>query len=58
MIIMKSCKRFLNRIKSTAMAPPHEGERMGVSTSKYPLLISYYLSAAIILDRIFIIFSD
>lgn len=40
------------------MAPPHEGERMGVSTSKYPLLISYYLSAAIILDRILIIFSD
>jgi len=58
MVIMISDKRFLNTPKYTAIAPPHEGERVGVSTSTYSRLFSSYLRADIIADLIFIISSE
>jgi len=39
--------------KNTAIAPPAEGDKTGVSTYKYPLLSSSVLSTDIIFDRIF-----
>jgi len=51
MIIMISLERLLNNTFITAMAPPQEGERVGVSTSMYSLFKSHYLSEFIIFER-------
>jgi len=48
---MISLERLLNNTFITAMAPPQEGERVGVSTSMYSLFKSHYLSEFIIFER-------
>lgn len=53
MIIMISYKRFLGYYDVTAMAPPQDGDRVGVSTSIYSRFSNYYLRDEIILDRSF-----
>lgn len=53
MIIMIRCERFLFRNKSTAIAPPAEGDSTGVSTSRYPLFYSSARKTDIIFERIF-----
>ena len=50
MIIVKCYKRFLYDNKCTAIAPPHEGDKVGVSTSMYYLFYSYFLRDEIIFD--------
>lgn len=59
MVIMVCFKRFLdNKILFTAMAPPQEDDRTGVSTSTYPCASSYLLSYEKIFDRVFNTSSD
>lgn len=44
MIVVISDKRFLNDKNCTAIAPPHESDRIGVSTSIKSLFYSSFLS--------------
>lgn len=55
MVIMIRNKRFLNNYMPTAMAPPHDGERVGVYTSIYSLFYSSCLKVEITLDLNFTI---
>lgn len=44
-----------NNSKITAIAPPHEPDNTGVSTSTYPCIYNSFLSSEIIFERVFII---
>lgn len=55
MIIVISNKRFLNSLDITAIAPPQEGERVGVYTSIYSRFYSSCLKVEITFDLNFTI---